>query len=158
MLCAVAIAGADNPDFNSKEMLLLCRFEFQRKYELYFESSKVGSADSGPLLYQPVSGNMRQNLSKTHKKPSPSFGTTLRQLFFFKVEDGDFFSMRNIKLVLIQRFPQLNVVFNHLPVGRQICIQKLSPGVVFAHLSRPWSSGWVALSFLLFVCLFIPPW
>ena len=52
--------------------------------------------------------------------------------FFFRVGERDFFScMRNVKLVLIQRFLQCNVVFNHLPLGRQICIQKLGPGVVF---------------------------
>ena len=29
---------------------------------------------------------------------------------------------------------------------------------IFAHLSLQWSIGWVALSFLLFVCSFVPPW
>ena len=81
-------------------LLLLCRFEFRRKYELYFESSKLGSAESGSLLYQPVSGNMSQNVSKTSKKSCPSFGTTLRQLFF---KDGD----EKYQIGLVSRVPSM---------------------------------------------------
>ena len=33
-------------------------FEFQKDKELYFESSRVGSADTGSLLCRLVSGNM----------------------------------------------------------------------------------------------------
>ena len=38
---------------------LLYRFGFRGNYELYFELSRLGSADSGSQLCQLVSGNKR---------------------------------------------------------------------------------------------------
>ena len=38
---------------------LLYRFGLRKNYELYFGLSRLGLADSGSLLCQPVSGNMR---------------------------------------------------------------------------------------------------
>ena len=48
---------------------LLYRFGFRGNYELYFELSRLGSADRDSLLCQPVSGNMRpkpfENIKET---------------------------------------------------------------------------------------------
>ena len=37
-------------------------------------------------------------------------------------------------------------------------VDDIFPQTHFAHLSLPWSNGWVALSFLFVGCLFVPLW
>ena len=93
------------PEFQQhKNMVwLLCRFGFRGNYELYFELSRLGSADSGSLLCQPVSGNMRPKPFENIKETQCLFSRA-------KVEENH----SNVKTVLEIAISQLKLAPNML--------------------------------------------
>ena len=55
---------------------LLYRFGLRKNHELYFGLSRLGLADSGSLLCQPVSGNMRPKPFENIKETQCRFSRT----------------------------------------------------------------------------------
>ena len=124
------------PEFQQhKNMVwLLCRFGFRGNYELYFELSRLGSADSGSLLCQPVSGNMTP-IGQTEISMSVAFPTHV-------------WKMANIcKHIIVWLFSHM-CAFSHTYVSKSKHVWKIAPRCKYTNVFGFFQTCWIKVKHL----------